>query len=94
MSKIILNYLRIFAISITSITIFLIVTENKIVPNEADAQCVDVGLPGTLCGLSHYGTTSLCNGVNPRSGCPSGYSQVAWSDNGPGSDSVFSCRKN
>jgi len=35
--------LRISAISLMSIAIFTIVMGNKIVPNEADAQCIGVG---------------------------------------------------
>jgi len=46
--KPILTFLRLSAISLMSITIFTVVMEHKVTPNEADAQCVALPTSSTV----------------------------------------------
>ncbi len=51
-------------------------------------------LQGALCGMYYNGVLiTSCSGSNPLTSCPSGYTQISWTDSASG-DVSWSCSRN
>ncbi|MCD4779180.1 MAG: hypothetical protein K8S27_01335 [Candidatus Omnitrophica bacterium] len=66
-------------------------------PKTTESQCVRVAAAGSWCGLRmtmHGGPVRTCDGHDPISSCPAGYSSAMFAAMGDHGGNWYTCFKN